>query len=157
MRTNVSPMTELRTWPMCAALLGLMLVCSTISFRSAIATAPLRARRGAGGEVGDRADPTPNPSPLAGRGTDPLSCFNIRISNPGWGKVDHHMASKVTSIKSKRAHKPRRAYLNRIAQGVRLILEGIGEDPNREGLRDTPRRVAEMYEELTQGMRQDPS
>ena len=69
------------------------------------------------------------------------------------------MAAKVTSIKSKRerAHKPRRADLDRIAQGVRLILEGIGEDPNREGLRDTPRRVAEMYEELTQGMRQDPS
>jgi GTP cyclohydrolase I len=38
-----------------------------------------------------------------------------------------------------------------------LILEGIGEDPNREGLRETPKRVAEMYEELTQGMRQDPS
>src|SRR5437660_4389159 len=69
------------------------------------------------------------------------------------------MAAKVTSSKSKRerAHKTRRADLDRIAQGVRLILEGIGEDPNREGLRDTPRRVAEMYEELTQGMRQDPS
>ena len=69
------------------------------------------------------------------------------------------MASKVTSIKSKRerAPKPRRPDLDRIAQGVRLILEGIGEDPNREGLRDTPRRVAEMYEELTEGMRQDPS
>ena len=69
------------------------------------------------------------------------------------------MASKVTSIKSKRerAPKPRRPDLVRIAQGVRLILEGIGEDPNREGLRDTPRRVAEMYEELTEGMRQDPS
>ena len=69
------------------------------------------------------------------------------------------MASKVTSIKSKRerAPKPRRPDLDRIAQGVRLVLEGIGEDPNREGLRDTPRRVAEMYEELTEGMRQDPS
>src|SRR2546423_13958194 len=69
------------------------------------------------------------------------------------------MAAKVTSIKSKRERspKPRRVDLDRIAHGVRLILEGIGEDPNREGLRDTPRRVAEMYEELTQGMRQDPS
>jgi GTP cyclohydrolase IA len=69
------------------------------------------------------------------------------------------MAAKVTSIKSKRqrAPKPPRVDLDRIAQGVRLILEGIGEDPNREGLRDTPKRVAEMYEELTQGMRQDPS
>lgn len=47
--------------------------------------------------------------------------------------------------------------LDRLARGVRLILEGIGEDPDREGLRDTPRRVAEMYAELTAGMREDPS
>jgi len=69
------------------------------------------------------------------------------------------MAAKVTSIKSKRRRTPQppRVDLDRIAQGVRLILEGIGEDPNREGLRETPTRVAEMYEELTQGMRQDPS
>lgn len=43
-----------------------------------------------------------------------------------------------------------------IAEGVRLILEGIGEDPTRPGLLDTPRRVAEMYLELTAGMREDP-
>jgi GTP cyclohydrolase IA len=69
------------------------------------------------------------------------------------------MAARVTSIKSKRQRtaKPPRVDLDRIAQGVRLILEGIGEDPNREGLRETPQRVAEMYEELTQGMRQNPS
>lgn len=47
--------------------------------------------------------------------------------------------------------------LERIASGVRLILEGIGEDVDRQGLRDTPRRVAEMYAELTAGMREDPS
>lgn len=45
----------------------------------------------------------------------------------------------------------------RIAQGVRLILEGIGEDPDRLGLQETPNRVAEMYVELTSGMREDPS
>lgn len=37
-------------------------------------------------------------------------------------------------------------------EGVRLILEGAGEDPNREGLLDTPKRVANMFEELLQGM-----
>lgn len=47
--------------------------------------------------------------------------------------------------------------LDRIAQGVRLILEGIGEDPDRAGLQDTPHRVAEMYAELTSGMREDPT
>lgn len=46
--------------------------------------------------------------------------------------------------------------LKRIAEGVRLILEGIGEDPDRPGLQRTPERVAEMYVELTNGMREDP-
>lgn len=44
-----------------------------------------------------------------------------------------------------------------IEQGVRLILEGIGEDPSREGLLDTPRRVAAMYEEVFAGLGQDAS
>ncbi|HEY3375623.1 MAG TPA: GTP cyclohydrolase I FolE [Candidatus Aquicultor sp.] len=43
----------------------------------------------------------------------------------------------------------------KIEQGVRLILEGIGENPEREGLQDTPRRVASMYEEILCGMTQD--
>ena len=47
--------------------------------------------------------------------------------------------------------------LAKIAEGVRLILEGIGEDTGREGLQRTPARVAEMYAELTAGMREDPS
>jgi len=46
--------------------------------------------------------------------------------------------------------------LEKIARGVRLILEGIGEDPERAGLRRTPERVAEMYAELTAGMREEP-
>lgn len=45
--------------------------------------------------------------------------------------------------------------LEKIARGVRLILEGIGENPERAGLRRTPERVAEMYAELTAGMRED--
>src|SRR3954452_14735851 len=47
--------------------------------------------------------------------------------------------------------------LQQIAQGVRLILEGIGEDPERAGLQETPQRVAEMFAELTSGMREDPA
>ena len=46
--------------------------------------------------------------------------------------------------------------LDLIAQGVRLIIEGIGEDPDRAGLKETPQRVAEMYVELTAGMHEDP-
>lgn len=47
--------------------------------------------------------------------------------------------------------------LDKIEQGVRLILEGIGEDVDREGLADTPRRVAKMYEEICAGLTQDPA
>ncbi|MCS6874201.1 MAG: GTP cyclohydrolase I FolE [Pyrinomonadaceae bacterium] len=47
--------------------------------------------------------------------------------------------------------------LEKIAEGVRLILEGIGEDPERDGLKETPKRVAEFYAELTEGMWEDPS
>ena len=43
----------------------------------------------------------------------------------------------------------------KIAEGVRLMLEGMGEDPERDGLRKTPERVAEFYVELTEGMWQD--
>jgi GTP cyclohydrolase IA len=65
------------------------------------------------------------------------------------------MSAKVTDIEERK--KPGEVDLDRLARGVRLILEGIGEDPDREGLRETPRRVAEMYAELTAGMREDPS
>ena len=44
----------------------------------------------------------------------------------------------------------------KIEQAVKMILEAIGEDPNREGLKDTPSRVARMYEEITAGYNQDP-
>lgn len=40
-----------------------------------------------------------------------------------------------------------------IEGAVRTILEALGDDPDREGLRDTPRRVAKMYEEVFEGMR----
>lgn len=40
---------------------------------------------------------------------------------------------------------------------MRLILEGIGEDPDREGLLETPARVARMYEEVFAGLTEDPA
>ncbi len=45
----------------------------------------------------------------------------------------------------------------KIEQGVRMILEGIGEDPARGGLRETPARVARMYREVFAGIGQDAS
>ena len=43
----------------------------------------------------------------------------------------------------------------KIEQGVRLLLDGIGEDPERAGLRETPSRVARMYEEIFAGIDAD--
>jgi GTP cyclohydrolase I len=46
--------------------------------------------------------------------------------------------------------------LDRIAKAVREILEAIGEDPDRDGLIDTPERVARMYAEIFAGLHEDP-
>ncbi len=46
--------------------------------------------------------------------------------------------------------------LARIERAVREILTAVGENPDREGLRDTPRRVARMYAELFSGLHEDP-
>ena len=44
----------------------------------------------------------------------------------------------------------------RIEAAVRELLAAIGEDPDREGLRETPRRVADMYGEVFSGLEEDP-
>ena len=46
---------------------------------------------------------------------------------------------------------------NKIKEGVRLILEGVGEDITREGLIETPDRIARMYHELAAGYEDDPA
>jgi GTP cyclohydrolase I len=46
--------------------------------------------------------------------------------------------------------------LGRIERAVREILAAVGEDPDREGLRDTPARVARMYAEMFSGLHEDP-
>lgn len=57
------------------------------------------------------------------------------------------MANKKMSEKKERS-----VDMEKIASGVRLMLEGMGEDPDREGLLRTPERVAQFYAELTEGM-----
>ncbi len=44
----------------------------------------------------------------------------------------------------------------KIRQAITLLLEGIGEDCSREGLKETPERIARMYEEIFAGMGQTP-
>ena len=45
----------------------------------------------------------------------------------------------------------------KLVQAGRMILEAIGEDPEREGLRETPERIARMYEEVFAGLQRDPA
>ena len=46
---------------------------------------------------------------------------------------------------------------DKIARGVELILEGIGEDTDRGGLKETPHRVARMFREICAGVGEDPT
>ncbi len=43
----------------------------------------------------------------------------------------------------------------KVQEAVKMLLKAIGEDPDREGLRDTPERIARMYEEICGGMEED--
>ena len=45
---------------------------------------------------------------------------------------------------------------DKIKRAVHDILTAIGEDPSREGIKETPRRIAEMYAEVFSGMKEDP-
>ena len=47
--------------------------------------------------------------------------------------------------------------LKKIARGVKLILEGVGEEPGRPGLKDTPQRVARMFSEILGGLKENPA
>lgn len=51
---------------------------------------------------------------------------------------------------------PRTLDRAKIVDAVRAILEALGEDPDREGLRGTPGRLADMYAEIFSGMHRDP-
>ncbi|WP_370455146.1 GTP cyclohydrolase I FolE [Planomicrobium sp. CPCC 101079] len=46
--------------------------------------------------------------------------------------------------------------LDKIEKAVAMILEAVGEDVEREGIRDTPKRVAKMYAEVFSGLNEDP-
>ena len=70
------------------------------------------------------------------------------------GELDeNHLLDNSDSIGLKHAG---HVDLARIERAVREILAAVGEDPAREGLLETPARVARMYAELFGGMREDP-
>ncbi|MDR7420558.1 MAG: GTP cyclohydrolase I FolE [Armatimonadota bacterium] len=65
---------------------------------------------------------------------------------------------KTTGGAAARRPSPRSAFDGpALEDAVRRIIEAVGEDPAREGLVDTPRRVAQMYAEVFEGLHQDPA
>jgi GTP cyclohydrolase I len=60
------------------------------------------------------------------------------------------------AVKGKATARPKATDFKKIEKAVRMILEAVGEDPDREGLRETPKRVARMYDEVFAGLKQDP-
>jgi len=61
----------------------------------------------------------------------------------------------VTEVRDPRMQ--RAAKLAKIEKAVRSMLEAIGEDPEREGIKETPRRVAQLYQRIFSGIGQDPA
>ena len=88
-------------------------------------------------------------------GSGALWYHEIQISNrflAGPFDADSQVASDVHPTQ----RGPSRVDKQAIAQAVRTIIDAIGEDPKREGLAETPRRIADLYEELFSGLAQDP-
>lgn len=74
--------------------------------------------------------------------------------------MEHILGEHTVEVGQISANGHHQAELKRkkvIAKAVRKTLESIGEDPDRDGLRDTPARVARMYDELTSGYHVDPA
>jgi GTP cyclohydrolase I len=60
-------------------------------------------------------------------------------------------------LKMPAKNKEKNVDLKKIARGVKLILEGVGEEPDRPGLKDTPQRVARMFSEILGGIKENPA
>ncbi|MCC6494076.1 MAG: GTP cyclohydrolase I FolE [Pirellulales bacterium] len=75
---------------------------------------------------------------------------------PAGGKTFDHGSLSGELEDEPLQNAPSAVDLPRIERAVREILAAVGEDPDREGLRETPARVARMYRELFSGLRTDP-
>ncbi|HEX3601475.1 MAG TPA: GTP cyclohydrolase I FolE [Lacipirellulaceae bacterium] len=81
------------------------------------------------------------------------------MANPPKNTVDRsrdHGSISGELSESNGAPKPTTVDLPRIERAVREILAAVGEDPDREGLHETPARVARMYAELFSGLHDEP-
>lgn len=83
----------------------------------------------------------------------------VRYPNRGWtweflNKIE---AEKQKELLDMDEEKRNGFNYNKVKDATRLLLEGIGDDPDRDGLKDTPDRVARMYEEILNGYSLDPA
>jgi len=81
----------------------------------------------------------------------------VIVDGAGLGAELDHVAARLVSGKLGGVEVERNVDLKRIESAVREILIAIGEDPDRDGLRKTPARVARAYAELFAGLRVDPA
>ena len=81
------------------------------------------------------------------------------VSPPGpeGGRVLDHLAARIVNGEFAGGPVEAAVDLDRIERAVREILIAVGEDPDRDGLRRTPARVARAYAELFAGLRVDPA
>jgi GTP cyclohydrolase IA len=80
--------------------------------------------------------------------------LNAKKNHPTPGVDDRESTTNESTINDSRMISP--ANMERIRQAVREILSAVGEDPNRDGLLETPDRVARMYAEIFSGLHIDP-
>jgi GTP cyclohydrolase IA len=76
---------------------------------------------------------------------------------PGGSAASSSATAPDLEARGDRGGRVRGYDFDKVERGVRMILEGMGEDLSRDGVRDTPARVARMYEEITTGLREDPA
>ena len=107
-----------------------------------------RAGAGAGAPAPGRAQPAATPVALAGSAGaahgPPVRDLTVADASPNgddWPAPVREFPAVDTPMD-----------LDRIAKAVREILDAMGEDPDRDGLRDTPMRVARMYAEVCSGL-----
>jgi GTP cyclohydrolase I len=68
--------------------------------------------------------------------------------------ADHHLSPEDGDLV---AAPPRIAVPDEVAEAIRTLIRWSGDDPNREGLVDTPQRVARAWKEYCQGYQEDPA